>query len=358
MSDFSNILDSDDVPLPDVTPPGSKISPEAAHSRILDYFGASAKTRAGLDVNCPACGSAMVVRTRNRDGVAFLGCTGWPHCSGGRDIPAEAQSEARRRASMYTKGPGHEASQEAARAESMKHMMNVAKRPLSQEADLPEEDPEDVYDPEEQEAKVEEGDKDYIVPKPMKGKSAMKESVQTEAASEEMRLTIKERLKRSATKAPYRVARMRALTDGREKILQALKPRLDPGTFEIVEGFLDSDAGQGTILGLIGLAGPSVPKFGKDRRVQALCEEFLDEGVAKGMNQVLSLLKAILEPALESAVAALPEVAETVADATVHKNKRKKRVAVAPPSEARSRASEEDDDEEQGGRPLRAVASR
>lgn len=153
------------------------------------------------------------------------------------------------------------------------------------------------------------------------------------------------RLKKSAAKTPYRVARMQAVTNGKNAVLNAFKDRLDPNSFAMLEGFLSSDAGQGALLGLIGLVGPMIPKVGEDHRVQALCEEFLDEGVAKGTNEVMNVAMAILAPALMSAVAALPPVAEAVEERAA--KKKKTRVAdEAPASNEEEEEIEEEEEEE------------
>lgn len=174
--------------------------------------------------------------------------------------------------------------------------------------------------------------------------------------------SLKDRLARSAKKAPYRVARMRALTEGKKAILGALRKRVQPATFDLLEAFLDTDAGQGAILGIVGLAGPYTPKLGKNKHVQAVCEEFLDEGVAKGANEVFGLLGLILEPVLKSVMSSLPEV-EEIADKVVPK-RRKKRVATQDlrvSSRERESRPEVEDEEESEPRPknaLRAVTVR
>lgn len=146
------------------------------------------------------------------------------------------------------------------------------------------------------------------------------------------------RLKTSASKAPYRVARMQAVTVGKQKILELLKGRLTEQGFSFASQFLDSDVGQGVIMALIGLAGPNVPKIGSDPRVQALCEEFLDEGVAKGANEAFSLISSILMPSLMAAVDSLPSLEQTK-ELAVEKVKLKKKTRVA----TKPRVKEEDE---------------
>ena len=73
-----------------------QLSAGEAEKRITAFFSVASKTRAGLDVECPFCGAAMVVRTRGRDGRAFLGCTRYPNCSGSWDVPESSQEEAKR----------------------------------------------------------------------------------------------------------------------------------------------------------------------------------------------------------------------------------------------------------------------
>ena len=124
--------------------------------------------------------------------------------------------------------------------------------------------------------------------------------------------TMMNRIKKAGMNAPIRAARMQALTNGKKAILSALEGRVDTGTHAMIETVLNTDVGQGVILGAIGLAGPSIPQVGEDPRVQMLCDEFLNEGVAKGFNEGINLLASILGPALASAVAALPPVTSAV----------------------------------------------
>jgi len=153
------------------------------------------------------------------------------------------------------------------------------------------------------------------------------------------------RVKKSAGKTPYRMARMQALTNGKNAILNAVKDKLEPNSFAMLEGILSSDAGAGAILALIGVLGPMIPKVGEDRRVQGLCEEFLDEGMAKGANEVLNIGIAVLAPALMSAVAMLPPVAEAVEERAA--KKAGKRVATVEAVEAVEAAAEEQEEDEE-----------
>lgn len=80
----------------------------------------------------------------------------------------------------------------------------------------------------------------------------------------------------------------------------------------------------------------------------ALSDEFLDEGVAKGFNEVVGLIAAIVEPAIRSAVEAMPEIAEIKEVAT--RRKKKKRVAaVEEGSSPRPRSQEETEGENDAG---------
>ncbi len=150
--------------------------------------------------------------------------------------------------------------------------------------------------------------------------------------------TMMNRIKKAGMNAPIRAARMQALTNGKKAILSALEGRVDTGTHAMIETVLNTDVGQGVILGAIGLAGPSIPKVGEDPRVQMLCDEFLNEGVAKGFNEGINLLASILGPALASAVAALPPVTSAVKEKLG--NSAKKRV------HSDDDESEEEEDEE------------
>lgn len=157
-----------------------------------------------------------------------------------------------------------------------------------------------------------------------------------------------DRIKQAGMNAPIRAARMQALTNGKKAILSALEGRVDTGTHAMIETVLGTDVGQGVILGAIGLAGPSIPKIGEDPRVKALCEEFLNEGVAKGFNEGLNLLASILGPALASAVAALPPVATAVKE-KLPKGERKR----VGSDESQDEDDEEETDDEELSAPKR-----
>jgi ssDNA-binding Zn-finger/Zn-ribbon topoisomerase 1 len=361
--------------------PGPEIAQEA-EKKISTFFKATTHFRAGLPVSCPFCQAAMVVRLRGRDGRAFLGCTRFPNCSGSWDIPDAAQTEAVKweRAMMtpaHTQAmmPRSEADERARMtADQVADMMymEAAKKDADFVTSVSPGMPSGViteirggtaYAGGQAVGKVM---KDAIdeelekVPARKRGKVPMKEAVD-EAMTDAPSNSLKARLARSAKKAPYRVARMRALSEGRKAILAALKSRVQPATFDLVEAFLDTDAGQGAIIGLIGLAGPYTPKLGQNKHVQAICEEFLDEGVAKGANEVFGLLGLILEPVLKSVMSSLPEVNE-IADKVVPK-RRKKRIAPDVRVSGREREShpEIQDEEESEARPknaLRAVHAR
>lgn len=189
-----------------------------------------------------------------------------------------------------------------------------------------------------------------------KGKSkTMATDDSNKSGSEKSENKVLARVKKSAAKVPYRMARMQAVTNGKNAVLNAFKDRLEPNSFAMLEGFLSSDVGQGSLLGLIGLLGPMLPKVGEDPRVQALCEEFLDEGVAKGANEAMNFAMAILAPALMSAVAALPPVAEAVEARAASKTKKR----IAAPEEAKEIAEveEEEDDEEEAASSGRRTAT-
>jgi ssDNA-binding Zn-finger/Zn-ribbon topoisomerase 1 len=388
-----------------------------AEKKVVDFFSAANRTRHGLDVECPVCQAAMIVRLRGRDGRAFLGCSRYPQCSGSIDVPDRAQHEAKnwerqvmasgRTASMLpnrhtidpdtgevvdddiedalSKGipPGRltEVSGssfvwkdgvfhtfKAVKDINVGNRVNIRSRDefyfdgrtllyFGAESFLPEMKGllhtewvkhlgvSEVREIEQYRARI-------------KKEKAMKEATD-QADVEVPENGIKARLARSAKKAPYRMARMRALTEGRKVLLSALRPRIKPAAFDMIEAFLDTDAGQGALIGAIGLAGPMAPKIGKNKHVQALCEEFLDEGVAKGFNQVLSLVAMIVEPALQSALAEIPGV-DAIADKVVPK-RRKKRVATSVPDARVSRSGPVEEDEEREERPknaLRAIPTR
>lgn len=67
--------------------------------------------------------------------------------------------------------------------------------------------------------------------------------------------------------------------------------------------------------------------------------------MAKGANEVLSLLVTIVQPALESAVAALPDMADVV-DKVVPSRKKKKRVAATKDEKKKATEEEEEEDPE------------
>jgi len=271
------------------------LSAERIGWTIIHFFESGGQRPA---VGCPACGAVMIVRVRGRDGRAFLGCSRYSSCFGSRDIPACVQEESKRWERRMMSG---------------------------------------------------------IVPPSKKDRSDHMSDESVSGTSDSMVSGIAARLKKSAAAAPYRVARMRALTEGRAALLAALKPRVQPAAFDIVEAFLETDVGQGAVIGLIGVAGPMTPKFGKNKHVQALCDEFLEEGMAKGANQLLGLLASIIEPVIASAVASMPEISE-VADKVVPKRRRRR---VASTANARVPSSPPDEYEEDSvARPLRAVASR
>lgn len=349
---------------------------------VIRFFGAANKIRQGLSVECPFCQAAMVVRLRRTDERAFLGCTRYPQCSGSFDIPEKAQCEAKQwERQMMT--PDHTpaflpGSQDrpwddddmfTAKDEDFNSLIDetLSKR-------MPPGTRGTVEEAEGKSPGLEiRGDSVYaggqeiarIVADSLTGSSVMmaeaalgKKGTPMKEEEDEASNGLKARLARSAKKAPYRVARMRALSEGKKAIMTALKPRVQPASLDLIEAFLDTDAGQGAILGLVGLAGPYAPKIGKNKHVQVVCEEFLDEGVAKGANEVFGLLGAVLEPVLKSIMSSLPEVSE-IADKVVPK-RRKKRVAT---SDVRVKAVDEpeaEEEEEPAPRPknaLRAIRS-
>lgn len=380
-----------------------------AEKKVVDFFSAANKTRHGLDAECPACQAAMIVRLRGRDERAFLGCSRYPQCSGSIDVPDQAQNEAKnwerqvmasgKTASMLpnrhsdvvddedidealgrgmppgrlTEISGKSFSWEDGVFHTFKALRDVAVgsrlkirrghefyfdgRTLlyfGAESFLPE--MKGLLHTEwVRHLRVSEVREIAAYRAGIKKEEAMKEATDQVEAPEN---GIKARLARSMKKAPYRMARMRALTEGKKVLLSALRPRIKPAAFDMVEAFLDTDAGQGALIGAIGLAGPMAPKIGKNKHVQALCEEFLDEGVAKGFNQVLSLVAMIVEPALQSAIAEMPGV-EAIADKVVPK-RRKKRVAsdVRVASREPVESVEDDTREERPKNALRAIPSR
>lgn len=362
----------DMAPSPDVEHDPIRPGPTlkgVAEKKISTFFKASTHFRAGLPVACPFCNAAMTVRIRGRDGRAFLGCTCWPNCSGSWDVPDAAQEEAKRweRAMMtpdHTQAMMPKSVDQAAEMAYMEAAKKDADFVVSVNPGLPPGTITEIrggiaYAAGQAVGKVvrdvidEELDK---VPARKRGKVSMKEAAE-DAMTDAPSSGIKARLARSAAKAPYRVARMRALTEGKKAILGVLRKRVQPATFDLVEAFLETDAGQGAILGIVGLAGPYTPKIGKNKHVQAVCEEFLDEGVAKGANEVFGLLGMILEPVLKSVMSSLPEVNE-IADKVVPK-RRKKRVAtpseVRVQREGRSEVQEEEEEESEPVRPKNAL---
>lgn len=403
-----------------------------AEKRINEFFGSSRMTRKGLDLACPFCNAAMIVRLRGRDQRAFLGCSKYPTCSGSWDIPDGAQEEAKsweRQMMTFAHTAAmlpdrvSEAAAAAADAERMRHarMQMTSPDPARFDPDtgevldkmidevldkgVPRGKTTEVYsEPYKRpvwqpgtfhqftalkEIKItargilirrgqrfhfdgrtlitdgrdcevahmkgalaavdwvrDDGPSSIETIAAYKARKARKEEMAKEDEDVEVPTNgIKARLARSAARAPYRVARMRALSEGRKAILKALRNRVQPATFDLVEAFLDTDAGQGAVLGLVGLAGPYTPKIGKNKHVQAVCEEFLDEGVAKGANEVFGLLGMILEPVLRSVMSSLPEVSE-IADKVVPK-RRKKRVATSEVRVAKKPEPEEDADEDE-----------
>lgn len=394
-----------------------------AEKKVVDFFSAANKTRRGLDAECPVCQAAVIVRLRGRDGRAFLGCSRYPQCSGSIDVPDQAQNEAKnwerqsmasgRTASMlpnkhmethYSDEVDDEDIDEAlGRGMPPGRLIEVSGKSFSWKdgvfhtfkavkditiggrVKIRSRD-EFYFDGK---TLLRSPDEENFLPE-MKGllhtewvsylgvsevreieayrarvKKMEKEKMMKEAADQaDVGVPdngIRARLARSAKKAPYRMARMRALTTGKKALLAVAKSRVKPAAYDMIEAFLDTDAGQGAVIGLIGLAGPMTPKLGKNKHVQALSEEFLDEGVAKGFNQVLSLVAMIVEPALQSAIAEMPGV-EAIADKVVPK-RRKKRVATSVPEVrvgTRDTRSEGEDEEEEV-RPknaLRAIPSR
>lgn len=346
--------------------PGPELAHEA-EKKISNFFQSANKVRHGMPVSCPFCNAAMVVRLRGRDERAFLGCTRYPSCSGSWDIPDAAQHEAKNwERQLMT--PDHVQKMIPRRrtpeemADEVADMAYQGRSSGMPAGVITEIRGGTAYAGGQAVGKVM---KDAIdealeaVPAKKRGKVPMKEAVD-ESMTDAPSNSLKARIARSAKKAPYRVARMRALSEGRKAILGALKPRVQPATFDLVEAFLDTDAGQGAIIGLIGLAGPYTPKLGQNKHVQAVCEEFLDEGVAKGANEVFGLLGMILEPVLKSVMSSIPEVNE-IADKVVPK-RRKKRVASDVRIASRERESQADDEvEESEPRPknaLRAIHAR
>jgi hypothetical protein len=89
---------------------------------------------------------------------------------------------------------------------------------------------------------------------------------------------------------------MQALTTGKRSLLRLLKSKLEPQAYKRAQRFLSTDAGVGAILGLIGLLGPMLPRYGGVPMVEGLCDEFLAEGMAKGFNQILATLASTLTP--------------------------------------------------------------
>lgn len=396
-----------------------------AEKKISEFFGASNKTRHGLDVECPFCQAAMVVRLRGRDGRAFLGCSKYPTCSGSYDVPDKAQHEAKnwerqlmtsahtasmlpdKRSSaaaevadmVYRAGdpdieealsrgmpPGRltEVSGSSfAWKDGVFHTFKAVKDItvggrlkirsrdefyfdgrtllyLNEESFLPEMKALLTIDWVKHLGMSEVREIELYRARVQREKAKMKEATDQASDVEVPSNGIRARLARSAKKAPYRMARMRALTTGKKALLAVAKSRVKPAAYDMIEAFLDTDAGQGAVIGLIGLAGPMTPRLGKNKHVQALSEEFLDEGVAKGFNQVLSLVAMIVEPALESAIAEIPGV-DAIADKVVPK-RRKKRVATIPDARvSRSEPEEEEEGEKEEVRPknaLRAIPSR
>lgn len=387
-----------------------------AEKKVVDFFSAANKTRHGLDAECPACQAAMIVRLRGRDERAFLGCSRYPQCSGSIDVPDQAQNEAKnwerqvmtsgRTASMLpnrhsdgvvddedidealgrgmppgrlTEISGHSFAWEDGVFHTFKAINDIAvgdrvkiRRRHEFYFDgktllyLHKED----FLPEMKgllhvgwvkhlgASEVREIEQYRAIVKREKEKT-MKEAAD-QADVEVPDNGIKARLARSAKKAPYRMARMRALTTGKKALLAVAKARVKPAAYDMIEAFLDTDAGQGAVIGLIGLAGPMTPKFGKNKHVQALAEEFLDEGVAKGFNQVLSLVAMIVEPALQSAIAEMPGV-EAIADKVVPKRRKKRVAADVRIDRGSSREPVDEDDDTREERPknaLRAIPSR
>jgi ssDNA-binding Zn-finger/Zn-ribbon topoisomerase 1 len=388
-----------------------------AEKKVVDFFSAANKTRRGLDAECPVCQAAVIVRLRGRDGRAFLGCSRYPQCSGSIDVPDQAQDEAKnwerqfmasgRTASMLPNRhsdavddedidealgrgmppgrltgiaghSGHSFAWEDGVFHTFKAVKDITVGDrikirsrhefyfdgktllyLHKEDFLPEMrgllhvdwvkhlGASEVREIEQYRARIK------------REKEKMMKEAADQADVEVPDNGIRARLARSAKKAPYRMARMRALTTGKKALLAVAKSRVKPAAYDMIEAFLDTDAGQGAVIGLIGLAGPMTPKLGKNKHVQALSEEFLDEGVAKGFNQVLSLVAMIVEPALESAIREMPGV-DAIADKVVPK-RRKKRVATSVPEARVSRSDEEEEEDEREGRPknaLRAIPSR
>jgi hypothetical protein len=347
-----------------------------AAKKIGDFFRSSGEVRGGLPVGCPLCNAAMVVRLRGADGRAFLGCTRYPQCSGSWDVPDSAQEESKNwerqmatpdhvKAMLPSRHPNYD--------EEMSRMADVVadatyrgmQEPLREGVPpgrITEIRGGRAYVGEQMIGKVDsfgdlmDDDKRTVDKLPKKrGKVVMKEAVdQAEAPSDAPATGVMARLKKSAAKAPYRMARMRALTNGKKAILAAVKPRVQPAAYDIVEAFLNSDAGEGAVIGIIGLAGPMTPKLGKNQHVQRLCEEFLDEGVAKGFNQVLSLVASIVEPALLAAVSEMPGV-EQIADKVVPKRRKKRVAADVRVSAKPADPPVEEEEDESRTRPLRAV---
>jgi hypothetical protein len=383
--------------------PSEFVSAGEAEARITSFFKASSKTRGGLNLACPFCQAAVVVRIRGRDGRAFLGCTKYPSCSGSWDVPDAAQEEAKSwERQLMT--PAHTGAMlpDVKPQEDLDDMIDEAidgaGLPLGRTAEIrgkpsyargfrrllatkemsipgvPLRIPRGAVFHFDGSTLLLDGTSHHVpqlkgclsagwiqdrgpsltedVEGYLKKETKMKEAMDE---AESPISTMKARLARSAMKAPYRMARMRALTSGKKALLSAAKSRVKPATFDIIEAFLETDAGQGAIIGLLGLAGPMTPKLGKNKHVQALCDEFLEEGVAKGFNQVLSIVAMIVEPALETAIAEMPGV-DAIADKVVPK-RRKKRVATSPDVRVSTRKPEPeaDDDAAEEPRPKNAL---
>ncbi len=120
-------------------------------------------------------------------------------------------------------------------------------------------------------------------------------------------------LKECAASSPYRVARMQMLTSGKEAVLNLLKKNLDPSMHFFAEAFLNSDAGQAVVLGMLGFGAPYLPEaMSENEHVQKLSDEFRKEAVAKGFNEVADFLGKFLLPVFKEALASLPPVSEAV----------------------------------------------
>lgn len=180
------------------------------------------------------------------------------------------------------------------------------------------------------------------------GQSMSTEKAKTETEAPSIGDRVKKQLERGARNAPARVARMKALTGGRKALLKVAKSNLNPGTNAVVQTILKSQGGAGAILGLVGIAGTFSAKYRDNPLARSICEEFVDEGIAMGANEVLDFLIALVEPVLESAMSSVPGIAEAAAEKAPRNRKRvaaPTRAAVAEADEDEIEVAEEEEEE-------------